>query len=405
MEKYRKLTGEEIKEYRNKYIVLPPQPTNILRICQALKAGIPVEYFVDQGIVDLGLLKELPIEKELRDRFIGCFRFYGKLPEGYDVDNYLKEVEKTREEKNKKNLEKKIDKKVTSREVKQLENIIEDLREEIGEVRESSVNKQAEIDKLKGDLSVRDEKIRMLQNRVDSLMEEMADDYTKRRSAIAQYKEMEANIGAYEDIIKEKSTQLEMKDIEIENMRKRVESVDEVILNKEKAIKEECEIKINEYKKLMDEYERIYTGSSVSKEDPEININVDLNLKKAKIDGKKIIGIYGDTKSYIKDGVIEGDNVYVALEPEDADIKIVVATPDKSSVQRLKDFIKESPDCIKIMNMWDSKAPYTAQNMAGVYFDLVIDYDSKSYIKSWVEGFEEKKDWVERLNEVIRVKM
>lgn len=398
---FKRLDGKDIEFYKRKYIGLPPQPNNILRIRQALEAGIPVEYFVSQGVVTLDILGELNIGEDLERRFVECFRFFGMLPEDEGVDEYIRELGEKEDRLRQKGLEQKLEVRVDSEEVKKLELIIAELREDIGRLEGALVEKERVIGDKSAQVRVLEDKVRLLEGQIEKVVEDSKEIALEKRTALSKYSEMKANIDAYEGLLKEKNRQIELKDLEIETMKNKIENIDKMLKDREESVRKECTERLEEYKRLMTEYEHMYSGGVVEKVDT--GINVDLELKKARLEGKKIVGLYGRTLGYIKDGLGEIEGVYVAFRPDDVDIRVFIANPVKDSVLELKDFVKEYPDCIKVMNMWDKRAPFKAWNMCGVRFDLVIDYDEEEYVRGWL-GCEGERDWVCDLKKLIELR-
>jgi len=72
---YLELTDEEIRDYRIKYLKLPPTTYARERVKQGIESGIPLEFFVDTGIVTEKNLYELDFESEFLKKFLDYIRF------------------------------------------------------------------------------------------------------------------------------------------------------------------------------------------------------------------------------------------------------------------------------------------------------------------------------------------
>ena len=130
-----------IKDYKAKFIRLPPQTSRNARVEEALANGIPIEYLVYQDIIQADNLNELNISQELKDMAIAYMLHIGKIksPDEITRDTSVKKKKKENEVKARSKNEAEV---VTKENEKEKE-----LLAEIAELR--SINKSLENEKEK----------------------------------------------------------------------------------------------------------------------------------------------------------------------------------------------------------------------------------------------------------------
>jgi len=410
-----------IKDYKAKFIRLPPQTSRNARVEEALANGIPIEYLVHQDIIQADNLDELNISQELKDMAIAYMLHIGKIksPDEITRDTSVKKKENevkarskneaevvTKENEKEKELLAEIAElrsinKSLETENKELVAEVERLKGEIAQKSNENISKldeiislKAENTKLKSEVIIKDEKIMALDIQIKSL-----NDARKNNTDVLEIQRLNREINNLTIIINEKSD--EIRELKEKNMQLE----EEIRNNTLKHMEEIAEIeRINNLR--LEEYrvrlaEKDLTSNDKVDNDTDRN---SLDISRAKLEGKKIVSILGsriyDISSYIENN----EEIAIFEEADDADLYIILTDLTKKSVERFKEDVKAYRNSIKVMVNWDDSIPFSAESLTGCKLDVFIKNNPEWFKETWVNEYS-VPSWVGELKSKISEKL
>jgi len=412
-----------IKDYKAKFIRLPPQTSRNARVEEALANGIPIEYLVHQDIIQADNLNELNISQELKDMAIAYMLHIGKIksPDEITRDTSVKKKKKENEVKARSKNEAEVVTKENEKEKellaeiaelrsinKSLENENKELVAEVerlkGEIAQKSneniskldeiISLKAENTKLKSEVIIKDEKIMDLDIQIKSL-----NDARKNNTDVLEIQRLNREINNLTIIINEKSD--EIRELKEKNMQLE----EEIRNNTLKHMEEIAEIvrinnlRLGEYRVRLAEKDL----TSNDKVGNDTNGN-SLDISRAKLEGKKIVSILGsriyDIRSYIENN----EEIAIFEEADDADLYIILTDLTKKSVERFKEDVKEYRNSIKVMVNWDDSIPFSAESLTGCKLDVIIKNNPEWFKETWVNEYS-VPSWVGELKSKISEKL
>lgn len=220
-----------IKDYRAKFIRLPPQTSRNARVEEALANGIPIEYLVYQDIIQADNLDELNISQEVKDMATAYMLHIGKIksPNEITQDTSVKKKENEVKARSKNEAEvvtkeNEKDKELLA-EIAELRSINKSLENEKEKISKQLV---AERSKLEKDLSnVKNEK-----EKLETENKELADEVEKlemeKDELTAENKLLNTKLSEeIRKIHRESNKALEVSKEEINNLKEEIKKAEE----------------------------------------------------------------------------------------------------------------------------------------------------------------------------------
>lgn len=236
---------------------------------------------------------------------------------------------------------------------------------------------------------------------VEQELEDLRNTKSEYEDTILELKQMLEDANAQLD---EKIDELQAKNKEIKRLtdedRSQISEHEKEVARLKRKISD-LEIGEENYKKMLDEvskkYDLVGFMSSYKFEDRKRRL-----IREAKEQGKKILGIVGNGKTFILNNIEENDSYVPIEDPDKADYWIIVTTPDKNSVELFKELIMSKPlnKSIKIMTLWNNGYPFTPESLVDSNLDLIIPYYEDAHKLEWL-GEPSYSNWKLELNSLV----
>ena len=389
---FKSLTGDEMKYYKQKFSELPPTTNKYEKLKVALSSKIPIEYLIDSEILLVEDMLKLDIDEETFKYIAGYFEYKGML-QNQTVEEYLEIKHKRELEQLKNQYDNKLSQEEPlSKREERLKNEIDGLKEEVEQLKHKLNGTEAKLRDKDKDIELHKEKVKILSSQLDKLREENRNILSKYANVDLKYKQYEDEIKSLEGLVKDKVDEIKGKEEEIQKLNNNIQEIETKHKDNVNSLIDVYESKIGEYKEML-------KNSSTSIDVVgEVSSN-DLMVKRARLEGKKIIGVTGNTRKFIMSKIKEIENCVILEEPSEADLWIYVITFSKQSIEKFKQNIQGKDNVIVVLNLWNRDFIFKPEVSLGHKVDLVIEYSTYNLINTWT-GNEEK--WEVELNNLIR---
>lgn len=359
-----------IKDYKAKFIRLPPQTSRNARVEEALANGIPIEYLVYQDIIQADNLNELNISQELKDMAIAYMLHIGKIksPDEITRDTSVKKKKKENEVKARSKNEAEVVTKENEKEKELLAEIAElrSINKSLENEKEK-ISKQlvAERSKLEKDLSNEKNEKEKLEEENKELLAEIAELRSINESLETENKELVVERSKLEKDLS--NVKNEKEKLETEN-KELVAEVEKLEMEKDELTAENKLLNT----KLSEEIRKIQLESNKALEVSKEEINkLKEELKKAEEDKRSIIKKNSDNISSLEKEIerLKGEIVQksneniskldeiISLKSENTKLKNEVIIKDEKimaldiQIKSLNDARKNNTDVLEIQRL------------------------------------------------------
>jgi len=378
---YNKLESHEIKKYGRQLIELPPMANMTSKITYALDEGkFPVEYFVQTNTVDYQDLLNLDLRDDIKEKLFNCMKEFGMIESDKDLSEVLSGVEQEQRESRMNKVAEELNVSETpEKKIGRLETNINNLMVDKNELAEQLKDSENRVLKLQGDLEFVKNKYKDLSETSKSLREQLENVGGDAKSSDSMITEMRNKLDATKELLNEKEAEINKLKDSVTSLTSKIDLSNELKEAAVQAEKEKYEHIIEYYKNEL----RDGTGSSSGSSDTG-SVDKYKEVSRTRLEGYKVVGVYGNTRSFIKSLIRETGSFKVLDEPVECDLAIVIGVPSFESIVKLKENITKygGNRIIKIVNLWGDNLSFDYNTLLDTGLDLVINYDSKIYEKS-----------------------
>lgn len=404
---YNKLESHEIKKYGRQLIELPPMADMASKITYALDEGhFPVEYFVQTNTVDYQDLLNLDLRDELKEKLFNCMKEFGMIESGKDLSEVLSGVEQEQKENRMNKVAEDLNISETpEKKISRLETQITNLMVAKNELAEQLKDSESKLLKTQGDLEFVKNKYKDLSETNKSLKEQLDNVGGDAKSSDNLVTEMRNKLEATKELLNDKEAEINRLKDSVESLNSKVDLSNEL---KEAAIQAERE----KYEAIIESYKNELRGGVGVGSSDTGSVDKYKEVSRTRLEGYKIIGIYGNTRTFIKSLIRETGEFKVLDEPVECDLAVVVGVPSFESINRLRENITKygGNRVVKVVNLWGDNLSFDYDTLLDTELDLVINYDSRIYEKSLLNDIKDlsaliDNDVIVKINDLINKRL